>query len=494
MAVHHGQRSRKCERPTCAASRRSARRYAGTVDARGRRSPKRRKSAAQSTRNASIVNPGRSRECHPAWAGCSSYQGTINWSEVRSAGAAFVYAKSTEGTYYYDSSYFPEQYDSSFSAGLVRGAYHFAIPNNSTGAAEADYFVADGGGWIPDGHTLPGMLDVEYNPYGPVCYGLSPQQMIDWIDSFVTEYLQLTGNLPVIYTTTDWWATCTGNASGFADGLAIANYGSSPYPLPESWLSYTIWQFADQGVFPGDQDTFAGNYQQLIQFASGSSLSWKLLPGAASDVGVGAGGAVWVVGTPTVPGGHGIYEWTGNGWSAVPGGAVSIAVGPDGSPWVTNSTDQIYHRVGSSWVLYPGAASAVGVGADGAVWVVGTPTVPGGHGIYEWTGNGWSAVPGGAVSIAVGPDGSPWVTNSTDQIYHRVGSSWVLYPGAASAVGVGADGAVWVVGTPTVPGGHGIYEWTGNGWSAVPGGAVSIAAGPAGFPWVTNSTNQIYVG
>ena len=199
----------------------------------------------------------------------SSYQGNVNWSQVASQGGTFAYIKSTEGTYYHDSSYFPQQYNGSYDAGLVRGAYHFGIPDNSSGAAQADYFVAHGGGWSPDGHTLPGMLDIEYNPYGAECYGLSQTQMVVWVKSFVAEYLHLTGQRPSIYTTTDWWKTCTGNATGFADGLVIANYGSSPYPLPASWTSYDIWQYSPQGIFPGDQDRFNGTYQELVEFASG---------------------------------------------------------------------------------------------------------------------------------------------------------------------------------------------------------------------------------
>jgi len=61
-----------------------------------------------------------------------------------------------------------------------------AIPDNSTGAAQADYFVANGGGWTGDGRTLPGMLDIEYNPYGAECYGLTQSQMVSWISSFDT--------------------------------------------------------------------------------------------------------------------------------------------------------------------------------------------------------------------------------------------------------------------------------------------------------------------
>jgi hypothetical protein len=94
--------------------------------------------------------------------------------------------------------------------------------------------------------------------------------MVAWIKSFVGEYVRLTGKHPTIYTTTGWWTTCTGNSTGFAaDGLVIARYAASPYPLPASWTSYVMWQFGEKGVFPGDQDRFNGTYQQLVEFASG---------------------------------------------------------------------------------------------------------------------------------------------------------------------------------------------------------------------------------
>jgi hypothetical protein len=73
--------------------------------------------------------------------------------------------------------------------------------------------------------------------------------------------------------------------------------------------------------------------------------SFRMLPGAATDVAAGANGSVWVVGTNPVPGGYGIYRWTGRGWAGVAGGAVTIAVGPDGSPWVINSADHLYTRL-----------------------------------------------------------------------------------------------------------------------------------------------------
>jgi hypothetical protein len=223
-------------------------------------------------------------------------------------------------------------------------------------------------------------------------------------------------------------------------------------------------------------------------------LQFRQLPGYALDIGGGANGSVWIVGTNAVPGGYGIYQWTGGAWAPVSGGAVRIAVGPDGSPWIANSLHQVYRRVGTAWIPYPGSATDIGVGANGSVWVVGTNAVPGGYGIYEWTGARWVGVPGAAVRIAVGPDGSPWVVNSAHAIYRWSSGSWVNYPGYATDIAVGRDGSVWIVGTNSVPGGFGIYQWTGRAWTPVVGAGVNITVGPDLYPWVTNSLDQIFAG
>ncbi len=194
----------------------------------------------------------------------SGYQGDINWASVAPS-IDFVYAKATEGTYYTNPD-FDNQYEGPYDQGLIRGAYHFGIPNNSSGATQADYFIAHGGGWSGDGRTLPGALDIEYNPYGAECYGLSQGSMVDWIWDFVNEYALRIGVYPVIYTTTDWWTSCTGNYGGFGsyDPLWVANYtASGGGPLPAGWGFYTFWQYADSGSLPGDQDVFNGAYSQL---------------------------------------------------------------------------------------------------------------------------------------------------------------------------------------------------------------------------------------
>jgi len=215
----------------------------------------------------------------------ASYQGNVGWTTVDAGGGQFSMAKATEGTYYYDSEYFPEQYDGSYNAGLVRGAYHFAVPDNSTGAAQADFFVANGGGWTADGKTLPGMLDMEYNPYGAECYGLSQSQMASWVESFDNEYKSLTGRYPILYTSADWWNTCTGgSAVADQDPLDVAAWGPSPSPLPGGWSDWTIWQYTDANALGMDGDAFNGNSGQLVDFARNQTGG----PNTSDTLGAGA--------------------------------------------------------------------------------------------------------------------------------------------------------------------------------------------------------------
>ncbi|MBO0691266.1 MAG: LysM peptidoglycan-binding domain-containing protein [Acidimicrobiaceae bacterium] len=194
----------------------------------------------------------------------SSHQGNVNWSVVKAAGVNFAYVKATEGTYY-TNPYFAQQYDGSYNQQIIRGAYHFANPSTSSGTSQADYFVSHGGGWSPDGRTLPGTLDIEYNPYGPECYGLSQSEMVNWIAAFLNEYHALTHVWAVIYSKSGWWSTCTGNTSAFSsnDPLWVAAYSSSPGILPAGWPYYTFWQYNDAGTLPGDPDVFNGSYTRL---------------------------------------------------------------------------------------------------------------------------------------------------------------------------------------------------------------------------------------
>jgi GH25 family lysozyme M1 (1,4-beta-N-acetylmuramidase) len=198
----------------------------------------------------------------------ASYQGNVDWAKWWGYGNRFAYVKATEGTSY-TNPYFAQQYNGSYNQGFIRGAYHFARPSSSGGKAQADYFVNHGGGWSGDGKTLPGVLDIEYNPYsGGTCYGLSASSMVSWISAFLAEYKYRTGRDAVIYSTTDWWKTCTGNTTRFSstNPLWIARYASTVGTLPGAWTYYTFWQNTDT---PLDGDLFNGSMTRLQALALG---------------------------------------------------------------------------------------------------------------------------------------------------------------------------------------------------------------------------------
>jgi GH25 family lysozyme M1 (1,4-beta-N-acetylmuramidase) len=198
----------------------------------------------------------------------ASHQGNVDWNYWWGQGKRFAAVKATEGASYRNP-YFAQQYNGSYNVGMIRGAYHFALPNVSGGAAQADFFVNNGGGWSADGRTLPPELDIEYNPYsGGTCYGLSQAAMVNWIAAFSNQVRARTGRYPTIYTTTDWWRTCTGNSAAFgsANPLWIARYAGTVGTLPAGWGFYTFWQYSST---PIDQSWFNGAYDRLQALARG---------------------------------------------------------------------------------------------------------------------------------------------------------------------------------------------------------------------------------
>lgn len=212
----------------------------------------------------------------------SAHQPSVDWQQQWNMGARFAYIKASEGNYY-TNELFSSQYQGSRAVGMIRGAYHFAIPNWSSGADQARYFVQNGGGWSADGYTMPPVLDFEFNPYegrtingfyfGNTCYNMSPSQLTSWVQDFGSTMRSLTGRLPAIYTNTSWWNQCLGNPAGFGDyPLWIAAYPPSPTnnagPVPTaSWSAYSVWQYSSTGPFAGDSNVWNGDYSSLQRFA-----------------------------------------------------------------------------------------------------------------------------------------------------------------------------------------------------------------------------------
>ncbi|WP_255955624.1 GH25 family lysozyme [Streptomyces odontomachi] len=210
---------------------------------------------------------------YPAGVDVSHYQGSINWSSVKGAGIQFAWIKATESTNYKDPQ-FNANYLNAYNAKVIRGAYHFAQPGSSSGAAQADYFASNGGAWSRDNLTLPGMLDLE-----GTCSGLSQGSMQSWILSFYNEYKARTGRDMVIYTSPSWWSSCTGGWSGMSSRspLWVAHWTTASSPtVPSGFPFWTIWQYTDAGSVSGisgavDRDRFNGDSSRLLALANNTA-------------------------------------------------------------------------------------------------------------------------------------------------------------------------------------------------------------------------------
>jgi GH25 family lysozyme M1 (1,4-beta-N-acetylmuramidase) len=216
-----------------------------------------------------VLPPG-TRAVHSEGVDVSSHQGDVDWLALWYSGVQWAYAKATEGTSY-KNPYFAQQYNGSYNIGMARGAYHFATPDTASGTAQADYFVDNGGGWSGDGRTLPGVLDIEWNPYGAVCFGKSQSAMVAWIGDFLHRYKARTGRDAVIYTATSWWTQCTGSYSGFgaSNPLWIPRYDTTPGPLPAGWDHHTLWQYTSSGPIVGDHNQFNGALDRVMALVNG---------------------------------------------------------------------------------------------------------------------------------------------------------------------------------------------------------------------------------
>ncbi|KAL1603782.1 hypothetical protein SLS60_005372 [Paraconiothyrium brasiliense] len=197
----------------------------------------------------------------------SHQQNNPNLTEAHGVGLSFVYIKATEGPTYTDPK-FAEHYGEATNASFLRGGYHVARTDVSDGATQALFFVTNGGGWIADNMTLPGLLSIGMDSD---CAGLTPNQTKNWIKLFVDTYEGVTKRAPVIGTRNEWWVECTGNTHDFNEksALLLANWGDSVGMIPGGWQFATIWQYKEGGAWSGNSNIFSGDAGALRKLVDG---------------------------------------------------------------------------------------------------------------------------------------------------------------------------------------------------------------------------------
>jgi len=200
----------------------------------------------------------------------SSYEGTVNWSNVKTAGYTFAFAKATEGVTITDS-YFVGNQVNGISAGIVMGSYHFAHPENNSAVSEANYFLSVARPYIKK-CNLPPVLDLEDPPSGPALSSyFTSAQLTSWVQTWMTTVEDSTGIAPIIYIGPSNASFV--NSSLNVWGLWIDDYNSNPHNPPPNigvWTTWDFKQYSWTGTVPGisgssnvDMDVFHGDTNQF---------------------------------------------------------------------------------------------------------------------------------------------------------------------------------------------------------------------------------------
>jgi lysozyme len=209
----------------------------------------------------------------------SNYDPDVKWLESAATNrVTFAFAKSSEGGSFKDKS-FSNHWSGMRSAGIIRGAYHFFLPDVSVDDQVENFLEMVGS--LSSG-DLPPALDLEPYPKSVEArwQSVSLSDRISRIREWLEKVEAKLGKKPIIYTVASFWKEYMDNTEEFVDHpLWIANFvddfrAKKPIVPANNWgnKGYAIWQFTEEGTVRGvqgyvDRNIFNGNLSKLLELA-----------------------------------------------------------------------------------------------------------------------------------------------------------------------------------------------------------------------------------
>ena len=188
----------------------------------------------------------------------SSWQGNINFTDVKNSGIYIVYIKSSEGTNYIDP-YFERNYQNAKANGLKVGFYHYVTARNTEEARnQANFFAKVISGKEPDCK-----LAMDFESFD----NLSINE-INEISKVFLETLQNATNKEVVIYSNSYSARNIFSKDLNIYPLWVANYGVSDPAGNDKWSTWVGWQYTSTGRVNG----ISGNVDRN-QFTDGVFLS-----------------------------------------------------------------------------------------------------------------------------------------------------------------------------------------------------------------------------
>lgn len=215
----------------------------------------------------------------------SRYQPKVDWAKVKAAGIAFAVPKASQSNW--ADPMFATHWAGAKSAGLLRSAYHFFVPDMDPLKQAAAYLKALGS----DPGDLPPVLDVEAKT-------TNPAQLAKDAEKWLAEVEKQLGKRAVVYTAAWYWNSTMligGKYPAWAserplwvaaypvkDGMpSLEQIAQGKYKplLPKGWDKCAFWQYSERGRVDGvanpdgkpanvDLNVFEGTLDDLGKFAA----------------------------------------------------------------------------------------------------------------------------------------------------------------------------------------------------------------------------------
>ncbi|MBK7937069.1 MAG: glycoside hydrolase family 25 protein [Lewinellaceae bacterium] len=192
----------------------------------------------------------------------SRYQSKVDWARVKKMQVdgiriSFAFIKATEGSWMEDPE-FDNNWGNARSAGIVRGAYHYFLPNISP-KDQASRFVNTVRLRSGD---LPPVVDVEETR------GMNKTQIQRYTKEFLTLLEKYYKVKPILYTNKDFYKRFFAGQEAFKGyRIWIAHYYVTDLDLPGE-TPWHFWQHSDRGNVNGinervDFNVFNGDSAEL---------------------------------------------------------------------------------------------------------------------------------------------------------------------------------------------------------------------------------------
>ncbi|MBN9422100.1 MAG: hypothetical protein BGO63_01190 [Candidatus Accumulibacter sp. 66-26] len=219
-------------------------------------------------------------------------------------------------------------------------------------------------------------------------------------------------------------------------------------------------------------------------------MAWTAVNGRASDLSIGADGAVFAIDPEGLvwlrrPGKN-------SSWIRLPGDFRRIAAASERNAWAIDAEGMPYAYNGTWWrpmgEIFPVKAVDIAISSRGGVYAVA------GDGSLQTLDARRGALafpdaPGNLKRVSVDDAGHPWAVDRDGAVHRFDGKAWSRFDDVRAADVSAGHGGIWIVGT------DGQLLTFDNGAvrpRQVAAGAGVVATAPGGVPWVATSDGHIY--